>query len=642
MEAFELTFDMNEPPFKADSISAMEYSILGFCKAKDSSPTLEKVSETQIKVYVDEKQSEKAVRHFEKAAECCEQGRFETARSSLQKAIKAWPFYSEAYRLCAQSLFNQEQLDKAVDANLDALRFDPKNLWALILMGNIFAAKDKPEVADTYYSKVLEFHPENALALNNLGGIYCKRKDYARGAEFFEKALAIEGGYICAYYGLALARYNQGKYTECFDQCLKGLKLGNERPEDAPMRPHLAQLAADAAEILEQDNDLLEEVKRIAKEIEQKYNTTIKFVEDSSLKVLAHMEFADHHHRDYHVVRYREGAHYAHLTLHELMHLVMMQEAKAEGKLETIGFAQENFDLFLERHEKVLDRLRDEIDAQTADGLAKQLFNGISIQMMSVPLDLFVETKIFNEYPKFHAAQFASLWSMEQNNLKSVESAANVPYFPQETKDVNKLLNMVQSLFMQKNFGAGNFESYQASSFARQKALDMYSRFEEMLSSFSAGDEYTLFKEFARQENILEYFRITEQTGKPQENGFKTKVEQNQEAFEKTHEKDDPIVNAMMSEYMLGAMLAFDEMTPEEISAVARDCAFKGMNGIQPGTDAKYTLNAFPGKQFTGYEFLAYFYVSWAIAEPDQVLELGLPFHKAYALAKQMYEKRRG
>lgn len=96
-----------------------------------------------------------------------------------------------------------------------------------------------------------------------------------------------------------------------------------------------------------------------------------------------------------------------------------------------------------------------------------------------------------------------------------------------------------------------------------------------------------------------------------------------------------------MSEYMLGAMLAFDEMTPEEISAVARDCAFKGMNGIQPGTDAKYTLNAFPGKQFTGYEFLAYFYVSWAIAEPDQVLELGLPFHKAYALAKQMYEKRR-
>lgn len=66
--------------------------------------------------------------------------------------------------------------------------------------------------------------------------------------------------------------------------------------------------------------------------------------------------------------------------------------------------------------------------------------------------------------------------------------------------------------------------------------------------------------------------------------------------------------------------------------------ALKETNGIRPGTDAKYTLNAFPGKQFTGYEFLAYFYVSWAIAE----LELGLPFHKAYALAKQMYEKMRG
>ena len=50
---------------------------------------------------------------------------------------------------------------------------------------------------------------------------------------------------------------------------------------------------------------------------------------------------------------------------------------------------------------------------------------------------------------------------------------------------------------------------------------------------------------------------------------------------------------------------------------------------------------AFPGKQFSGYEFLAYYYVSWVIAEPEHLLDTGLPFHKAYSMARQMWEKRK-
>lgn len=33
MQNFERIFDMHQPPFKADSLDAMEYSILGFFKA---------------------------------------------------------------------------------------------------------------------------------------------------------------------------------------------------------------------------------------------------------------------------------------------------------------------------------------------------------------------------------------------------------------------------------------------------------------------------------------------------------------------------------------------------------------------------------------------------------------------------------
>jgi hypothetical protein len=37
-----------------------------------------------------------------------------------------------------------------------------------------------------------------------------------------------------------------------------------------------------------------------------------------------------------------------------------------------------------------------------------------------------------------------------------------------------------------------------------------------------------------------------------------------------------------------------------------------------------------PDKTFSGYHILAYFYVSWAIAMPEVLHELQLPFDKEY------------
>ncbi len=95
-------------------------------------------------------------------------------------------------------------LEKAQDSCLDALLLDDKNLWALLLMGNILSAKGNTEAADGYFSKILQYHPDNALALNNLGGIYCKQGKYAKGKELFEKSLSIDPENLNPYYGMAL------------------------------------------------------------------------------------------------------------------------------------------------------------------------------------------------------------------------------------------------------------------------------------------------------------------------------------------------------------------------------------------------------------------------------------------------------
>jgi hypothetical protein len=63
-----------------------------------------------------------------------------------------------------------------------------------------------------------------------------------------------------------------------------------------------------------------------------------------------------------------------------------------------------------------------------------------------------------------------------------------------------------------------------------------------------------------------------------------------------------------------------------------------GVKGIDP--KKKYSIKPIPGKEFGGYELLAYYYVSWARAIPHMLEKLGLPFSKAYESAMQLYNSK--
>ena len=97
----------------------------------------------------------------------------------------------------------------------------------------------------------------------------------------------------------------------------------------------------------------------------------------------------------------------------------------------------------------------------------------------------------------------------------------------------------------------------------------------------------------------------------------------------------------MMSMYMLGAMEYFEGMPKSEIKKIAFEIAMLGCGGISPDQKSGYKVNSIPGKDFGGYQLLAYYYVSWAIAIPEQLDMLQLPFKKAYETAKQMYDAKK-
>lgn len=60
--------------------------------------------------------------------------------------------------------------------------------YDLLEAGNLAAAKK-------IYEAVLKKHPENPIALNNLGAIYAREKDYQRSLNCLERALPKAKGY---------------------------------------------------------------------------------------------------------------------------------------------------------------------------------------------------------------------------------------------------------------------------------------------------------------------------------------------------------------------------------------------------------------------------------------------------------------
>lgn len=80
--------------------------------------------------------------------------------------------------------------------------------------------------------------------------------------------------------------------------------------------------------------------------------------------------------------------------------------------------------------------------------------------------------------------------------------------------------------------------------------------------------------------------------------------------------------------------LQYFEGIPEEkkIKKIAFDITMQGTQGFDPnGKD--YKGSSIPGKTFSGCKIVAYYYVSSALAIPNMVSELQLPYEKEYELA---------
>ena len=592
------------------------------------------------------------------ALDLCNKKKFDEALPILEEITKNDPQKSEAWRTLAQlHWLHQHNVDKAYDELIEALKCDPKNLWALILMGNLLTReKNDVEHAKKYYDKVLEYHPDNAIAINNIGATFMERKDYEGSLPYLEKALKLDDTYVNSYYGLALCYYKLGQLEQSFTTCHQGAIKSVDRPENPAVREELLKLYLTVAKALSGKTNYINIWKGIKDELEAVDHVNIRFEETKSLQVLAKLEYAPLHGAKEHIVKYNPEKEFVdHMFVHEMMHLKMNQQATLAGKGKAVISSESTRSAFDRRFLRFMQKTHKQLSSSSIRDIMDHLADGLCLQLMNCPLDLFVEHMIYTTYKDMRPIQLLSLFHQEMNNIEGLKKANEEGFFPKEIVRVNKVMNIATSMHLKNMYGIDIIKEYHPTKQEYEQAKDLFDEFKAYLNTYHPGDEYEMMEYFVQSLDMDDLIDIRDES----EITNRLKKQRQSDALEELpqqtlSEEDVDVANAdfalkhqdganpaetmMMSMYMLGAMEYFDTLEQRDVHRIALEIAMVGVTGIHP--EKKYSIKSIPDKEFGGYELLAYYYVSWARAIPDKLDDLGLPFSKAYESALQLYNTK--
>lgn len=110
----------------------------------------------------------------------------------LKEALAKDPKNLNALISLGNMMMDTSRFNEAIDAYQKALDIDPKNVNVRVDMGTCYRNIGKPDVAVKEYRKALEFNPQHFNGNRNLGVVLAyDLRDYAQAVKAFEKALEI-------------------------------------------------------------------------------------------------------------------------------------------------------------------------------------------------------------------------------------------------------------------------------------------------------------------------------------------------------------------------------------------------------------------------------------------------------------------
>lgn len=588
---------------------------------------------------------------FKKAIAHCENGRYNDAKPILKNLINKNPTNSEFHRIMGQILSDEGDQDEAINYLIDALRWDPKNGWALTMMGNIFAKfKNDISTALKYYDQALIANPNDNIAVNNIGANLMQQGKNEQARKYFEKALSINPNYPNTLYALSLLAEKEEDFQLSFTNAIEALRKNQKK--DGLYQNSIKQATSVANAILTTDIG-----KKIVKEylhkLEFEGGTEIETIEDDSIPTAAKFEFAENHNRKKHVIRVKSNSPVVeHLQMHELVHLdLVIQARKNDANLLFITLDNKKAD-FAKSIQATINILNTKgFSKESISNYCDALFLGINNQIMNAPIDLFIENYLFESYSDLRPYQYLSLSVLLKESINAVTNKDIIPIAPTKILSASKIYNLVAAYQFKDLFGVDIIDLYKANKVEMEQANEFYKEYMEYKVDKEPGEEYDLVRNWAKDLKLDNYFELVNEseyrTKGSNIDEFLSSIENDpfdlksidtnkireMEDFQNSQVKLG--INMAVVMYMVEALQYFKNVSKDEIKKVAFEIAMLGTQGYRPdGKD--YRIGSIPGKFFSGYHILAYYYISWMLAIPEMVPQLQLPYEKEYELAKTM------
>lgn len=592
---------------------------------------------------------------YKKTVSLCEKGKYDEARTILKNLIQKNPTNSEYHRIMGQILSDQGDQEEAINCLIDALRWDSKNGWALLMMGNIFAKfKNDVPTAMKYYDQALVANPNDNITINNIGANLMQQGKIEEAKKYFWEALKINNDYPNSHFALSTIAEMEHDLHSAFYSAVRAIKLNKNK--DILYQKSVRQAFDIAKKIMETG-----EGKKIFREYRHKLEfaggTELEIVEDIEIPTAAKIEFAENYNRPKHILRFKPNQPaIEHLIMHELVHLDFVIEAKKVELNQLFISTHKHKTDFIKTLEPTIKKFKKMgISESSIANYCTALFEGMNRQIFNTPIDLFIENFIYNEYAEIRPYQFISLYSLIQDGLKAVTDKKIVELSPKDILSKSKVYNIVNALQFKELFGIDFVKDFHATPAELNQANDFYAEYLKYKEDKEPAEEYELVLHWAEDLKLEKNFElVSEKEYRNQRTDIDNLLEsiekdpydlespnphkeREMDKFQKSQK--DIGTNMAVVMFMVDALQYFEGKSKEEIKKIALEIAMQGTQGYSP--DKKnYRISFIPGKLFSGYHIMAYYYVSWMLAIPEMVSQLQLPFDDEYKLAMSMHKPK--
>jgi hypothetical protein len=331
------------------------------------------------------------------------------------------------------------------------------------------------------------------------------------------------------------------------------------------------------------------------------------------------------------------------MIAHEFEHLRMEAAARAAGVNRLFTTAPAHVAAAEHSLEKELRKIRSRRagDPTQVERFLATLIPGLLTQLYNLPLDCFINRRIYAAYPWLHDALFTGIAAEQATSRQLVVRSDIQALTPPRIYQASLALNAAYALFADDLFGdvTDYAAAYQATGMLAT-GRTLYAHYRE--AGDQPGAEFDVVDAWAEELRLGEWYawRDDRSASEKADETIRHRPPQHGQAVREGGVTNpaffaDATAEVATTSYLLAALKRFGSMEQAAIWAVASEIAVLGQGGIDYGMGEQYTLQSVPGEVFSGMELLCLQYVGFKLTHPE--LDLQLPFARPYQAALQLY-----